>query len=92
MNILRTLTRIFLTLTFFFILTGCASVQLEMSRQTPQQNTANTVLLAGTARADITPPPGMPLGGYSIEANYSKGFRTRLYARVLYLKPVSGRS
>ncbi|MGP8153101.1 MAG: neutral/alkaline non-lysosomal ceramidase N-terminal domain-containing protein [Smithella sp.] len=92
MNILKTLKRIFLTLTFLFILAGCASVQLEMSRQTPQQNTANTILLAGAARADITPPPGMPLGGYSIEANYSKGFRTRLYARVLYLKPVSGRS
>ena len=94
MNILRTLTRIFLTLTLslLLILTGCASIQLEMSRQTPQQNTANTVLLAGVARADITPPPGMPLGGYWIESNYSKGFRTRLYARVLYLKPVSGRS
>lgn len=91
MNILRILKRIFLTLAFLFIFTGCSSIQLEMSRQIPQQNTANTGLLAGAAKADITPPPGMPLGGYSVGANYSKGFRTRLYARVLYLKPASGR-
>ncbi|MGD0278315.1 MAG: neutral/alkaline non-lysosomal ceramidase N-terminal domain-containing protein, partial [Smithella sp.] len=95
MNILKILKRIFLTLAFLFILTGCVfftdNVRLEISRQTPQQNTANTVLLAGAAKADITPPPGMPLGGYSTGGNYSKGFRTRLFARVLYLKPVSGR-
>jgi neutral ceramidase len=92
MNISKISKRIFLTLAFLFIFTGCTSIQMEMTRQIPQQNMANTGLLAGAAKADITPPPGMPLAGYSITANYSKGFRTRLYARVLYLKPASGRS
>ncbi len=91
MNIAKILKRISLILVFFFIFTGCTSIQLEMARQIPQQSTVNTGLLAGAAKADITPPPGMPLAGYSLMANYSKGFRTRLYARVLYLKPASGR-
>jgi len=91
MNISKILKRIFLTLALLFIFNGCTSIQLEMSRQIPQQNTTNTGLMAGAAKADITPPPGMPLGGYSLMANYSKGFRTRLYAHVLYLKPASGR-
>jgi neutral ceramidase len=33
---------------------------------------------AGAVSIDITPPPGMPMGGYSILANKGKGFRTRL--------------
>jgi neutral ceramidase len=91
MNIFKILTRIFLALVLFLMLTGCTSIKLEMIRQIPQQSPANTGLLAGAAKADITPPPGMPLAGYSLMANYSKGFRTRLYARVLYLKSAAGR-
>ena len=81
---------------FLFIFTGCAyftdHVHIDISKQKPLHDVENTTLLAGAAKADITPPPGMPMGGYSIFANYGKGFRTRLYARVLYLKPKSGRS
>jgi neutral ceramidase len=65
---------------------------MDIGKQKPLHDLENTTLLAGAAKADITPPPGMPMGGYSIFANYGKGFRTRLYARVLYLKPKSGRS
>ena len=65
---------------------------MEISRQTPLPDVKNTTLTAGAARADITPPPGMPMSGYSMWANYGKGFRTRLYTRVLYLKPLSGRA
>lgn len=78
------------------LLNGCAlfrdSVQMDITRQTPLQKMDNTALMAGAAKTDITPPPGMPLGGYSMWANYGKGFRTRLYSRVLYLKPASGRA
>jgi neutral ceramidase len=81
---------------FLFIFTGCAyftdHVHMDIGKQKPLHDLENTTLLAGAAKADITPPPGMPMGGYSIFANYGKGFRTRLYARVLYLKPKSGRS
>ncbi|HEX2577283.1 MAG TPA: neutral/alkaline non-lysosomal ceramidase N-terminal domain-containing protein [Aquihabitans sp.] len=47
-------------------------------------------LLAGVAEVDITPPPGMPKAGYSANAHDGNGFRTRLRARVTYLR--SGRS
>jgi len=43
-------------------------------------------LLAGAAEVDITPPPGMPKAGYSSNAQDGVGFRTRLRARVLYLR------
>jgi neutral ceramidase len=96
MNMSGILKLSFLTIIFLFIFTGCAyftdHVHMDISKQNPLQDSGNTTLLAGAAKADITPPPGMPMSGYSIWANYGKGFRTRLYARVLYLKPKSGRS
>lgn len=41
---------------------------------------------AGVKRVDITPIPGVPLGGYSIDGKFSRGFWTRLHARALYLE------
>ncbi|MAD45055.1 MAG: alkaline ceramidase [Oceanospirillaceae bacterium] len=41
---------------------------------------------------DITPPPGMPMGGYSVMANRGQGFRTRIKARVVYLNDGDGQS
>lgn len=92
MKTLKTLIKFWVIFFFVFSFTGCATVSMEISRQTPQPGTANSTLLAGTAKADITAPPGMPMGGYALWANYGQGFRTRLYARVLYLKPKTGRS
>ncbi|PKL40412.1 MAG: hypothetical protein CVV44_02080 [Spirochaetae bacterium HGW-Spirochaetae-1] len=43
-------------------------------------------LLAGAAQADITPPPGMPMAGFSTFSSFSRGVRTTLKARVFYLK------
>ena len=84
------------SLFLLFFLSGCSffsnNAQIEIVRQAPQQSWPNKHLLAGAARADITPPPGMPMAGYSMWANYGKGFRTRLFARVLYLKPLAGRA
>lgn len=71
------------------ILIGCgSSINLEVRRVTPLTSERNALLLAGVGRADITPRPGMPMAGYSANGNYGKGFRTRLYARAIYLKPV----
>lgn len=42
-------------------------------------------LTAGIARADITPPPGMDLWGYSNRSGPATGTFDPLYARVLYL-------
>lgn len=40
---------------------------------------------AGVARADITPPPGVDLWGYSNRSGPATGTLDPLYARVLYL-------
>lgn len=45
---------------------------------------------AWAVSVDITPPPGMPMGGYSVMANKGIGFRTRLKARVIYLQDKDG--
>jgi neutral ceramidase len=47
-------------------------------------------LRAGAARVDLTPIPGVPLGGFSIAAKVSRGFWTRLWARALYLEAPDG--
>lgn len=46
-----------------------------------------SLLLAGVGVADITPPPGIPKGGYSAMSKTATGFRTRLKAKAFYLKP-----
>jgi hypothetical protein len=43
------------------------------------------ILTAGVARADITPPPGVDLWGYSNRAGPATGTLDPLYARVLLL-------
>jgi neutral ceramidase len=47
-------------------------------------------LRAGFGRADITPPPGPGLTGNGPEGKPSRGWRTRLYARALYLQDAGG--
>ncbi len=43
-------------------------------------------LLAGVAEVDLTPPPGLPKGGYSRNAHTATGFRTRIRARVVHVR------
>ncbi len=47
--------------------------------------TAQSVLRAGVARTDITPPPGVELWGYSNRSGPAIGTLDPLYARVLVL-------
>src|SRR5512143_4010884 len=69
------------------IAVGCTStVSLHVRQVTPLTSERNITLLAGVKRADITPRPGMPTTGYATNGNSGNGFRTRLYARVIYLK------
>jgi neutral ceramidase len=48
------------------------------------------VLQAGFARVDITPPPGLGLQGFGPEGREARGFRQRLYVRVLALVDAHG--
>lgn len=75
------------------LLSACAATQ-EIVVEQPE---AAVLPASGTATAwavavDITPPPGMPMGGYSVMANRGKGFRTRIKARVVYLNDGHGQS
>ena len=82
---------LFFLLSIFFM-AGCKStvhIRVENPEQPKSQD--NTTLLAGASRVDITPPPGMPMAGYSANANYGEGFRTRIYASVVYLKGAGDR-
>ncbi len=74
-------------------LAGCART-LEITVVQPQvaNPSATSTPTAGAVSIDITPPPGMPMGGYSILANRGLGFRTRLKARIVYLNDGKGNS
>ncbi len=74
-------------------LSACASVkQITVTQPTPAVVEKTGVASAGAVSVDVTPPPGMPMGGYSVMANAGKGFRTRLKARVVYLNDGQGNS
>jgi Neutral/alkaline non-lysosomal ceramidase, N-terminal len=52
---------------------------------------AGGVFVAGVGKVDITPPPGLPLFGYSrARTGDAAGVHTRLYARALYLEDARG--
>ena len=72
---------------------GCPSTKEIYINQPPVKNLVVTgVPTASAVSIDITPPPGMPMGGYSILANKGQGFRTRIKARVIYLNDGKGHS
>jgi len=74
-------------------LSACSSVkQITVNQPIPAQVAKTGTPTAGAISVDVTPPPGMPMGGYSIMANSGKGFRTRLKARVIYLNDGQGNS
>ncbi|MHC4285012.1 MAG: neutral/alkaline non-lysosomal ceramidase N-terminal domain-containing protein [Planctomycetota bacterium] len=74
-------------------LCGCAAVQeISIVQPVTKGPAASGETTAGAVSVDITPPPGMPMGGYSMLANKGKGFRTRLKARVVYLNDGKGHS
>ncbi len=47
-------------------------------------------LRAGFGKVDITPPPGVSLAGNGPEGKEARGYRLRLYARVIVLEDVAG--
>lgn len=71
-------------------LTGCAS--LEGTLPTAKPGEASGQVLAGAAEVDITPPPGWPMGGHSIEGQDARGVWTRLWARTVVLVDPHGQS
>ena len=73
------------------LMLGCGPAK-EIALPTPQPHRRVTgdQLRAGIGRADITPPPGLGLGGNGPEGRQARGWRTRLYARALVLQDARG--
>ncbi len=86
---MRMLVMIFAVLS----LCGCAATRkISIMQPFVKGPAASGEATAGAVSVDITPPPGMPMGGYSILYDKGKGFRTRLKARVVYLNDGKGHS
>ncbi|QQD23426.1 alkaline ceramidase [Venatoribacter cucullus] len=74
-------------------LTACANTRtLDINQPLPAAPPLSQYAEAGAVSVDITPPPGMPMGGYSVMANRGQGFRTRIKARVVYLHDGKGQA
>lgn len=67
-------------------LVACADIQGTIPARKPLAAGACASFTAGAARADLTPPPGFPLGGFSIASQMSRGAWTPLQARAIYLR------
>jgi Neutral/alkaline non-lysosomal ceramidase, N-terminal len=42
--------------------------------------------ITGAGKAEITPPPGIPMGGHGPSGRIARGYWTRLYARAFYFQ------
>jgi len=91
LNLLRSIKGAAVVLAACIAIACGPTINLQVRQATPLPSERNMKLLAGVGRADITPRPGMPMAGYSANGNYGKGFRTRLHARVIYLKSADQR-
>ncbi len=69
---------------------GFETHKLAFHRRPPAAWQGDGQCWVGAAAVDITPPPGIPKGGYASWARTGNGFRTRLKARAFYLKDARG--
>lgn len=66
---------------------ACAACQsISGTLPAPASKEPTGVFRAGAAKVDITPPPGFPMGGFSIIGKTARGYWTRLFARAIYLE------
>ena len=75
------------------LLVACGPTRLRVPgalSPAPRPGTTAGALQAGFARVDITPPPGVGLAGNGPEGAEARGYRLRLYARVLVLADGGG--
>ncbi|HCO95042.1 MAG TPA: alkaline ceramidase [Phycisphaerales bacterium] len=85
--------RLFFLLVVALNMCGCvATREISIVQPEVKRPASGDKPTAGAVSIDITPPPGLAMGGYSILANKGKGFRTRLKARVVYLNDAKGHS
>jgi neutral ceramidase len=69
-------------------ISGCATIAGQLP--VPQPRRPSGAFLAGVARVDITPAPGVPMGGHSKAGRIARGYWTRLFARAFVLEDAVG--
>jgi neutral ceramidase len=94
------LPRMLALLWFALLFLGCGSRVTSHAPAQPQpappraasaqDQPGSGVLQAGAAKLDITPLPGVPLGGHSFEGGTGYAVWTRLWARAIYLEDEHG--
>jgi neutral ceramidase len=77
-----------LAIALIFFCTGCQTISGTVPA--PASKEATGVFRAGAGKEDITPPPGFPMGGFSIIGRTARGYWTRLFARAIYLEDHEG--
>jgi len=70
------------------LLGGCKTYTVELS--VPETLLPSHELRVGAAREEITPVPGLPMGGYGFIGQTARGFWTRLYANALVIEDPDG--
>lgn len=72
-------------------LTACTIWHAQPLPTTPSRTVQGSGLLrAGLARVDLTPPPGVGLGGSGPDGLRAAGYRTRLFVTALVLEDSAG--
>src|ERR1039457_7509048 len=66
-------------------LAGCATLRISIPAY-PLHPAAPAPghFIAGAGKTEITPPPGIPMGGHGPGGRVARGYWTRLYARSFY--------
>ena len=84
--------RAFLLQASAVLLVACGSTRVRVpgALSPAPRPSGEAVLRAGFGRVDITPPPGVGLAGNGPEGAEARGYRLRLYARVLVLADGGG--
>jgi neutral ceramidase len=73
------------------MLLGCASPRpVIVTAPVSHEPRVAQEFMAGVARVDVTPAPGVSTFAFAPEATVTEGYWTRLYCRVFVLKPATG--
>ena len=77
---------------FAGLFAGCASYRITIpAYRLHPPPPASGRFTAGAATGEITPPPGIPMGGHGLAGRVARGYWTRLYARSFYFDDGRGR-
>jgi neutral ceramidase len=84
-----TIARILSGCCLLLSLVGCGYPLPAAYSEPPQKASAPEAIRVGTARVDITPPPGVSTFGHASDSRVTDGVWTRLYCRVFAFETAS---